>query len=92
MECRFNVQQLQRIFFIIIQYQGQQDGRVVKTSAFGSEGPWFNPRQQPLTCGWHSGDSNGHNSHTSLVHDVHFHYLPPRLSDESFNQSPESIA
>ena len=28
--------------------QGEQDGRVVSTPAFGSEGPRFDPRQQPL--------------------------------------------
>ena len=27
---------------------GEQDGRVVRKSAFGSEGPRFDPRQQPL--------------------------------------------
>ena len=28
--------------------EGEQDGRVVSTPAFGSEGPRFDPRQQPL--------------------------------------------
>ena len=33
---------------LLLVFLGEQDGRVVRTPAFGSEGPRFDPRQQPL--------------------------------------------
>ena len=67
---------------------GEQDDLVVKALALDQKGPWFAPRQQPFVqlslCG-------GSNSHIQTL-EVYFHFLLPRLSDETLNQSPESIA
>ena len=40
--------QLSIIIHLFTLIYGEQDGRVVSTPAFGSEGPRFDPRQQPL--------------------------------------------
>ena len=65
----------------------EQDGRVVSTPAFGSVGPKFDPRQQPLvqlSLRWL-------NSHIQALESL-FSLLQPRLSDETLNRGPESIA
>ena len=73
------------IFPLLFQLIGEQDGLVVKTPAYGSEGPWFDSRQHPFCL------SGGLNSHIQ-AHEVYFHYLPPCPSDGTLNRGPKSIA
>ena len=53
--------------------------------AFGSDGPKFDSRQQPLVQLGHKGDSNNH----TQAHKVFS--LISRLSNETLNRGPVSV-
>ena len=67
--------------------KGEQDDLLVKTPAYGSEGPRFDPRQYPM-CSCHSGGMNSHIQTLEVKLTVYHPVFRMRRETEAPSQSP----